>query len=197
MPDGTGFSLLNMFDNINFEVVFISGFDSYALQAFEFNALDYILKPIDPNKLSKTLKKIQTQMEKTGLRIEELKIALQSYDIRNLKIAKIPVHRGKNVVLVDIADLLYVKADEGCTIFKSMSNDKIKSSKQLSDFEFILAHHAFMIKVNKNIYVNISGISSYSKGINCFLTLKDGSCIEISRRKKGEVRDLLSRNMIA
>lgn len=193
MPDGSGFELLNMFEEINFEVVFISGFDQYALKAFEFNALDYILKPIEPEKFSRNLSKVQSKIEKNDFSARLLKPIVESYDAKQMIISKIPVHVGTRVILLDIADIIYVKSDNGCTVFKMATFKQFTSSKQLSDFEFLLENYPFLVRINKSTYVNLNFIESYSKGIDRLITLKDGAEFEISRRKKTEILDLLTR----
>jgi two-component system, LytTR family, response regulator len=195
MPDGNGFELLSLFTEIDFEVVFISGFDEYALKAFEYNALDYVLKPIDSEKFSKTLKKVELRIENKFGKIEDLKTVVKSYDLNELIIAKIAVHSGSNVQLLSIEEIMFIKADDGCTSFKLISNDKYTSSKQLSDFEFIIENHPYMVRITKGVYVNLNYIANYSKGMVCFLTMKDGTSFEISRRKKGEILELLDKRM--
>src|SRR4051812_34638003 len=129
MPDGNGFSLLEMFNDISFQVIFISGFDSYALKAFEFNAIDYILKPIDPDKFEKALLKVKSRIEGNINRSQELKSILGSYDLSELIIAKIRVHSGNKVLLIAISDIVYIKSDEGYTVFQLISNERFTSSK--------------------------------------------------------------------
>jgi two-component system LytT family response regulator len=193
MPDGNGFELLSMFEEINFEVVFISGFDSYALKAFEFNALDYILKPIEPEKFGVNLKKVQARIERRSFAPEDLKAIVESYDSKELIISRIPIHVGKKVVLLDINDILYIQADNGCTQFKNSKFEKYTSSKQLSDFEFVLENYPNLVRINKSVYINLGYILSYSKGITCSITLTDHTEFEISRRKKKEILELLER----
>jgi two-component system, LytTR family, response regulator len=196
MPGGGGFELLAMFQEINFEVVFISGFDSYALKAFEFNALDYVLKPVDSGKFEKTLKKIEQSIERKTFRSEDMKNLLQSYDLDNLVIAKIPIHTANKVFLVPVLDILYLTWLDGFSQIKTISNEKYNSSKQLSDFEFILEQHPFIVRINKGTFINLNHIKSYSKGISCIITLMDDSVLEVSRRKKTEILDILSQQKI-
>lgn len=192
MPGGSGFDLLAMFEEIAFEVVFISGFDSYALKAFEYNALDYVLKPINPVKFAKTLTKVQLKIESRSLKPEELKNVLKAYDLKELIISKISIHHGNQVVLLNIEEILYIKSEDKCTVFKINTGEKYTSSKELADFEFILESHLYMVRVSKSTYININFVSSYSKGTDCFITMKDGMVIEIPRRKKGEILNLLN-----
>jgi two-component system LytT family response regulator len=192
MPTGSGFDLLGMFDTINFEVVFISGFDSYALKAFEFNALDYVLKPINPVKFSKTLDKVQLKIRGKKIKPEELKDIIKSYDLKQLIISKISIHNGNQVIFLSIEDIIYIKSEEKCTCFKMKTDEKYTSSKELSDFTFILENHPYMVRLNKSTYININFVFSYSKGTICVITMKDGVTIEIPRRKKSEILELLT-----
>lgn len=193
MPGGTGFDLLAMFEKITFEVVFISGFDSYALKAFEYNALDYVLKPINPIKFAKTLTKVQLKIESSNLKPEELTNVLKAYDLKELVISKISIHHRNTVVLLNIEEIVYIKSENKCSVFKMNTGEKYTSSKELADFEFILENHIYMLRVNKSTYININFVSSYSKGTECFITMKDNAVIEIPRRKKTEILNLLNK----
>jgi len=192
MPDGTGFELLDKFIQINFDVVFISAFDQYALKAFEINALDYILKPIDPHKFSNTLEKIHLKISTKTFDMGDLKKVLASYDSKKLVLTKIPIHVGNKVILLNVQDLLYVITWEGYTKFRTLSNENILSSKQLIDFEFILETIPAIIKINKSTYINLNYMQHYTKGRDCIVTMTDGNEFEISRRKKGEILEVLA-----
>jgi len=191
MPSGTGFDLLERFNKIDFEVVFISGFDSYALKAFDFNALDYVLKPINPVKFSRTLAKVQMRIEAKVYKSVTLKDILKSYDSKQLIISKIPVHNGNNVVLLNISDIIHIKSEERYTVFKMKTDEKYVSSKELSDFTFILENHPHMVRASKSVFINLNFVSSYSKGMACFLTMADETVIEVPRRKKSEILEFL------
>lgn len=194
MTDGTGFELLSLFETINFDVVFISGFDNYALNAFEFNALDYVLKPIDSRKFTKTLHKVANNIINKQPHLEELKTIVNAYNPGELLITKIPVHTGNKVMLLDIHKILYIKADAGSSVFMCEDNQRFVSARQLGDFEFILENYPAMIRVNRSIYVNLQYITSYSKGFTCYLYMKDGFEIEIPRRKKTEILNLINQS---
>lgn len=193
MPDGNGFSLLTKFDQIDFEVVFISGFDNYAMKAFEFNALDFILKPIDSHKLIKTLSKVQIAVEGKSAHSDRIKEIVNSYDLSQMIMTKIPVHAGNQVMLLELNELVSVRAEGGCTYFKTIKNEKYQSSKQISDFDFFYEHLPNFVKINKGICININFITNYSKGEPCFVTLIDNTSFEIPRRKKGEILELINK----
>jgi two-component system LytT family response regulator len=192
MPGGNGFELLARFEKPDFEVVFITGFDEYALHAFNFNALDYVLKPIDLEKFKITLEKVSTRIKSKLSIIHNLKEILDTYDTDNLYIKKIPIHYKDKVELIDVNDIMSVNADFGCTVFKTINNGNFITSKQLSMFEFILEQFSFFIKINKGIYVNTNYIKNYTKSHICIITLINEDAYEVSRRKKTEILTLLA-----
>ena len=192
MPDGSGFDLLNLFTKIDFEVVFISGFDQYALQAFDFNALDYVLKPIDGDKFKITLDKVHARIASNENNSQGLKEVAQLYHPNSPIITKIPIHYNDRVVLLNINEIMYIQSIEGATIFSKSGSEKYTSSKHLSNFEFILNNFPNYIKVNKSAYANLNFIADYSRGFNTYITMMDQTRIEISAAKKIEIIDLLS-----
>lgn len=195
MPGGSGFDLLRKFENPDFEIVFITGFDEYAIKAFDFNALDYILKPIDTSKLKTTLNKVSTRVYGKQLLSGNIKQTLQSYNINN-KMAKIPLHFQDKVYLLDIDHIISIQTEDGYTAFKTCSHDnKLISSKQLSDFAFIIDDYLNFLKLSKSVYINLNYIKSYSKGRVCEIILIDESIFEVSRRKKTEILGVLDRKI--
>lgn len=191
MPDGSGFDLLKSFSKIDFELVFITGFDEYALLAFEFNALDYVLKPIDTDKFKLTLEKVQNRLLKPRSESTDLEKIISSYDGDKSIITKIPVHHNNEVVLRSVKDILYIQAESGNSLFITQSGEHYLSSKQLSDFDFILKNFPGFVKIRKDITININYIHSYSKGFTCNITMNNGLKIEIPRRKKTKILQLL------
>lgn len=193
MPDGTGFDLLQKISNPQFEVVFITGFDQYAIQAFDYNALDYILKPIDTQKLKKTLDKVEGRFIAKNSMAQKLKEVINTFDKNDFVISKIPIHVLDQVILLDLKDVVSIQADSGYTIFKSLKNEKYISSKQMSGYEFIIEKYSTFIKISKSVYVNLNFLKSYSKGIICKITLDNNESFEVSRRKKTEILNLLDK----
>lgn len=191
MPGGSGFDLLRKFAKPDFEVVFITGFDEYAIQAFEFNALDYVLKPIDAYKLKITLDKVQFRVYNKLSFAENLKQIVELYNINSAAISKIPLHYKDKVILVDVNEIFSIQSDQGCTLFDTLNSNKYTSSKQLSDFEFIIENHPNFIKISKGVFINLNYVKSYTKGQICMITLNNNDVFEVSRRKKTEILGLL------
>lgn len=193
MTGGSGFDLLKMFDNPFFEVVFVTGFDEFAIQAFEFNALDYVLKPIDIDKLDITLKKVYERIIAKQSYTKQLTQAINSYSNDYTQINKIPIHYNNEVRLIDLNTIIFIKAEDSFTIIKTSENMQHLSSKRFSDFDFILENNILFCKLNKGVFVNLNFIKSYTKGQECEVRLEDDTIFNVSRRKKTEVLAILSK----
>lgn len=189
MQDGSGFDLLRKFDKINFEVVFVTGFDEYALKAFQFNAIDYVLKPIDTDKFAETLGRVEERVNKKQLSTININQILLAYN--NSVITKIPVQHNGEIILLNTQDIICIVEKERSTQFKVFPATTYISSKQLVDFEFIICDFHNFIRINDTTYLNINFIESYTRGLGTFITMKDGSIIEVTRRKKAEIVDKL------
>jgi two-component system LytT family response regulator len=186
MPGKTGIDLLKMFDKIDFQVIFVSGFDQYAIQAFEFNAIDYILKPIDHSKLiiavAKALDRIDAKSNHNIIHF------IHSLDEKSQLIKNISLHLNDRVYVIDLDEICYISALKGYSEITTVNDQKIVSAKILSDYEELLGPTGNFIRLNKSVMINIRHIINYSKGASCFINVKNHKEeIEVSRRKKTEV----------
>ncbi len=190
MPIQSGFDLLRMFDEIAFHVIFVTAYDEYAIQAFEFNAVDYILKPIDYLKLIKSVAKVEE-----AIRLKQHANFIHfvnSVDEKQGLLKSITLHKKDKVLLVDIDTISYIQADRNyCEVITS-DNDRLVSTKTLLDYEQLLQHYPQFLRINKSVIINIHFIQEYSKGSTCFIYMKNSTEeLEVSRRKKGEILQFL------
>ena len=190
MPRANGFSLLQQFEEVPFEVVFVTSFDQYAINAIKFNALDYLLKPVEiPDLLQAVERAIKVIDKKQN---SSLQIINLLQDIRDdAKNRKIAVHSGDKVKFLSQGEIIYIEADgRYCRIF--MKNQEIYvTAKYLKDFESYFGESNF-IRISKSHIINVSHIMSYSKGDPCIIEMSTGKLFETSRRKKQEVLDRLN-----
>ena len=193
MPGGSGFDLLRKFENPTFEVVFVTGFDEYAIQAFDFNALDYVLKPIDSIKLEKTLNKVYHRIYNRLSITDHLKEITKLYNINSSELSKIPIHVKDKVILLTINEITSIQSGDGYTTFSDVHSNKYLSAKGLSDFEFIFDVIPYFVRLHKSTYINTTYIKHYTKGQICIVTLTDNSTFEVSRRKKTEILAFLDK----
>lgn len=184
LPDGNGFKLLEKLENINFAVVFVTAYDSYAIQAFEFNALDYLLKPIEEGKLKNTVEKVkQFQMQQYITR-EELKIVLENLDA-NIENKKIALREAGKISFVALKDIIKCEAESSYTTFYLNNNTSIITSKGLKSYQLQLPEEMFF-RVHQSCIVNLNYIKEYNKADGGYIILKDGTIVNIARRKKQE-----------
>jgi two-component system LytT family response regulator len=186
MPNKSGFDLLKMFDAIDFEVIFVSAFNEYAITAFEFNALGYILKPIDYMKLIGVVEKAVTKINTNKVN-QNVFYFVKTLEEKNDLVNKIAIHHNEKVVLLTVGDLISVEVQENLCELKVQGSKSYYSSKDLKLFEDMLEKIGDFIRINKSVIINSNHIKSYSKGEICVIEMINGTSFEVSRRKKTEV----------
>lgn len=186
MPEKNGFELLRSLKEINFKIIFVTGFDEYAIQAFEFSAVDYILKPIDYTKLIKAVDKATSLI--TQEQMSNVIHFINNFDETNNIIKSIPLHHQDKVYLINISDISFVEALRGYSEVYTTDGKKFTSSKSLTEYEELLVPHQQFVRINKSEIINMQQIQHYTKGSDCFITLKGCAReFEVSRRKKTEI----------
>jgi two-component system LytT family response regulator len=185
MPDGTGFDLLRKFDNIDFHIVFITAYEEYAINAFKFSALDYLLKPIDPDDLVNAIEKVEKRIKKDEL---ELKVGALLENIGQIsgKEKKLVLKTTSNIHVVNLDEIIRCQSDKNYTHFHTVEGEKIIVSKTLKDFDELLRDYNFY-RVHQSHLVNLSFIKRYEKTDGGFLVMKDNSKVPVSFRKKEEL----------
>ena len=186
MPNKSGFDLLKLYDKIDFEVIFVSAFNEFAITAFDFNALGYILKPIDFSKLIKTVDKAILKINLNQPNDDVLHFT-KTIDNKNDLINKIPVHHNDKVIFVSISEIISVEGNGNVCELKLQDNKTYYSSKGLKLFEAILEKAGNFIRISRSVIINLDHMKSYNKGDFCSIELINGVGYEISRRKKGEI----------
>lgn len=195
MPTGNGFKLLEKFDKLPFDVVFVTSFDQYAINAIKFSALDYILKPVDIKELqSATAKAIENFKQKnSGSAQTQIINLLQSVD-ETVTEKKIAFHQNDAVKLIKISDISHIESDWNYSVSYTAAGEKLVSSKTLKEFEDYLSSYPFFVRIHKSCIVNIHYIAQYSKNEPCVIKMKNGFEFEVSRRKKQEVLEKIKQN---
>jgi two-component system LytT family response regulator len=190
MPEQTGLDLLKQLDTISFEIIFVTGYDKYAIHAFRFNAIDYLLKPVEIDELrtavTRALSRV-AQKKNSSLNIAHLLPVLDG----NANGKKVAVHVGEKVVFVDVANISHIVASDNYSEITTAEKRKFVTPRVLKEFELYLQPIPFFIRINRGVIINTNCIQSYSKDFPCIVDLKTGFSFEISRRKKAEVMKLL------
>ena len=176
----TGFDLLTKLQEIDFEVIFTTAYTEYAIKAFKFSAIDYLLKPIDIEELKKAVARVEKRVSNnmTG-RLTQLVQNLKLGSNENYKIA-LPTLDG--LVFVKISDILYCEASSNYTqIFTT--EEKYLVSKTLKEYDDLLSDHNFF-RIHNSYLININSIKKYVKGEGGYVVLNNDISLDVSKRKK-------------
>lgn len=184
MPFGNAFDLLNNLPVINFEVVFVTAFDNYALNAIKLSALDYLLKPVSIKELQNAVKKAEEKIEAKNIngRIENLLYNLKSPQNSSKRLA-LPTFEG--LIFLDTDEFVRLEASNNYTFIFLKDKSKIIVSRPLKEFESLLDMKNFS-RVHHSHIINHDYIRKYHRGRGGHVEMEDGSSIEVSTRKKDE-----------
>lgn len=194
MPHGSGFDLLEMFSEPNFEVIFTTGFAQYAINAIKFSAIDYLLKPINISELIKSVDKAISRIDSGGNSTNDLQLLLNNIKRPKSKENKVPLPVMKGLEMVRVKDIIYCKADEDYThVYLNLDNQKLVVTKSIKDFEELLTEYDFF-RVHHSFLVNKDYIKKYIKGEGGNILTENGVEIPVSRRKKNDFISWLKNN---
>ncbi|MFN0032885.1 MAG: LytR/AlgR family response regulator transcription factor [Flavobacteriales bacterium] len=184
MPHMTGFEMLEQLDTTNFEVIFCTSFDKYAIQAIKHSALDYLLKPIDETELRKAIERFKEKTEKTltNMRLANLKHNMNAQDENHFQLI-IPTKQGEHQFPAQ--DIVRCEADSNYTAIHLVSKKKFLASKTLGDIEEMLSREKFL-RIHKSHLVNTAHITQLTSQDE--VVMSDSMRIPISRRRLAEVK---------
>lgn len=188
LGDGSGFDILEILGEINFNVIFTTASDAYALKAFKFSAIDYLLKPIDPDDLTEAIKKVE-QSKKTNHASIDLLLEHSKQAYKPMK--RLALNTLDKIHVVNISDIIRCEADVNYTLFYFADKTKLLVTKTLKDFEEMLNEHQFL-RVHQSHLVNTNCIKEFVKGDGGYLMMNDGSPVPVSTRKRNSVVEALN-----
>lgn len=189
MPDGTGFDLLQKLSPINFKVIFITGYEDFAIRAFRFSAIDYLLKPLDSSDLFEAVKKAEESLSKEvfDMKINNLFTNLE----RPKNLQKLILKTADRIYSVNIQDVVNCESDKNYTTFNFINAPKLVVSTNLKEYEMLLKPHNFF-RTHQSHLINMAYFDHFIKtdGGNT-VVMKNKTTIPLSVRKKEEFLVLL------
>jgi two-component system LytT family response regulator len=188
MDDGTGFDLLRKLSTPNFQLIFTTAFNQYAVQAFKFSAIDYLMKPVNPFELANALLKASQKVQEKNLQ-RQLNILLQQVSGKPVLEKQIVLKDMEATYFVKVSDILYCKAEGAYTQFFLRNTDPILVSRNLHTHEEMLAPLGFLRSHHSSL-VNPDHIKLYDRKTDS-LVLEGGHSVPVSQRKKDAVIQLL------
>jgi two-component system LytT family response regulator len=192
LEDETGFDFLNALENIKFSVVFTTAYEKYALKAFQYSALDYLLKPIDEVELKNVIKKLQSIQDKNSL-----KVRLENF-IKTYKTGTYPSQLALNskneIEFVKLDEILFCEADGFYTKFYLDNSREILVCKNIKEYENLLPSYN-LFRIHKSYLVNRFKIKKIIKKDGGYVLMSNGKSLPISQRKKEQFMEYVLKNI--
>lgn len=184
MPRKNGFEVLEATRDIPYEIIFTTAYNQYAIKAFRYSALDYLLKPVDTTELINAVQRFKAR-HKTNSRQQQIDLLFNN--LRNLSqpYNKISVATTEGVIFINITDILYCEATGSYTTLFLKNSDKLVTSKALKDFEELLLDHPFF-RIHHSYLINLNEIKRYIKGEGGSVLMSNTTELPVSKRKKEE-----------
>lgn len=187
LGDGTGFDVLEILPELKSKIIFVTASDEYAIRAFKFAAIDYVLKPYSNEELAQAISKAKEQIQPNKERLSILKDTLSAPE---QKPDKISLHTLDKIIIVNLDNIVRCESDSNNTLFYLQDGEKIFVTKTLKYFADMLKNYQFL-RVHQSHLVNLQCISAFIKADGGYLMLKNGENVPVSVRKKVEVMEIL------
>jgi two-component system LytT family response regulator len=186
LNDGNGFGLLKLFEEIDFKLIFVTAYEKFAVKAFRFSALDYLLKPVDPEELTDAVNKARESID------PQLKSLVQqaSSNFSGRAFDKIVLRDFDKIHLVEVADILYCEADGNYTRFHLSGTKPILVSRYMKEYEEILRDSGFL-RIHRSYMINLKHFRQYEKAEGGKVILSNGAEIPVGAGKREELYEYL------
>ena len=178
-PTGTGFDILAAINKIDFDIIFVTAFDQYAIDAFRFSAVDYILKPVKINIFKEAINKFK-QKRKYKDKDQKFRILIDNF---NNNIHRIVLPTRKGFIVVNIKDIIRCEGDRNYTNFFFVNNKPMLVSRTIKEFEELLTNHNFF-RIHQSHLVNMNHIKEYIRGKGGEIKMSDNSELPVSKHRK-------------
>jgi two-component system LytT family response regulator len=190
MPRMNGFDMLEKFEHLFFEVVFTTAYNKFAIKAFRYSALNYLLKPVDPDDLQTTIKRLEEK--KSALEKEQLRLLLENMKNLNPTAQRIALSTGDGLIFVNTADIMYCQAESNYTNVVMSNRNKVLVAKTLKDIDETLSGKDFF-RVHNSYLINMNQIKKFVRGDGGYILMNDDTQITIARSKKEEFFEMFSK----
>lgn len=191
LPDGSGFDILEQLTNRDFSVIFVTAYNQYAIKAFKYSAVDYLLKPFDFNDMDDAIKKILRKETPATQKKEKIETLLQN--TKKEKPVKIVLATSDSIDFVNINDIIHIQSDGNYCTLRIKGRDNLLVSKNLGEFENMLEDYSFF-RTHQSHIVNLNFVQKVSR-FDGDIVMEGGSIAILSRRKRNEFMNAMSANI--
>jgi two-component system LytT family response regulator len=185
MPGKTGLELLTELGAKDFEVIFVTAYNEYMLQALQYSAADYLLKPVDEERLVEAVQRVERRLQE-GKKEEQTTTLLHNLaKTGNPSEMRLCLPTLKGFIVLKLEEIIYCEAERSYTVFHLDNGKTVTVSKPLLEYDQLLRDTSFL-RIHKSFLVNLLHVKEYQRGEGGIVILSDGAEIEVSRRKKDE-----------
>lgn len=188
LKTGTSFELLESLENINFEIIFTTAFDQYAIRAIKFSSLDYLLKPIDLDELRSAVEKAKLSR---GNKAHQQQLELLIDNLKKARPGRICLATQEGLEFVDTDKIVYCKASGSYTEFILAESKKILVSKHLKEYENLLDKQQFM-RVHNSYLINLEEVKKFVKTDGGYIVMNNGDAVSLSKGKREAFLEVMS-----
>src|SRR5690554_5668474 len=193
LANGTGFDILEKLTEkngkISFQVVFITAHEQYAIKAFRFSALDFLLKPVDPDELQKVIQKIKTTLQKNDS-FSHIDLLLENIRKKVDNFKRIALSTSDGIHLFEVSDIIRCESTDNYTTFYIKNSKPVMISKTLKEYEELLAQHGFE-RIHQSHLINLAYLKSYIKKDGGYVIMSHNTHLPVSQRKKDRLQDII------
>jgi two-component system, LytTR family, response regulator len=191
LPPETSFDLLYSLENIPFDIIFTTSFEEYAVKAFRLSAVDYLVKPVVRQELTRAVEKFK-QKKSIAETSGHIRTLMENLNVTKSEHTKVALPSLTGYLFVKVKDIIRCESDNTYTTFFTVDKRKIIVSKTLKECEQMMADYRFY-RVHNSHLINLDYITEYIKGEGGFVKMTDGSQIDVSRRRKEEFMQFLKK----
>jgi two-component system LytT family response regulator len=184
MTQGNAFDLLNRLQPISLQVIFVTAFDNYAVRAFRYSAVDYLLKPVDMDDLRRAVDKISAKPDHTDFS-NQMKVLLQNVETLQASQQKMAVPTLMGLQFVAIRDIIRFEAKGAYTSIFLCEGEEVLATRNIREYEDLLPAGSFC-RIHNSHIINLQRIKKYYKGRGGYVVMEDGSSIEVAIRRREE-----------
>lgn len=189
MEDGTGMDLVAKFSDINFQLIFITAFNKYAIEAFKFSAIDFLLKPISSDDLKRSVDRAVKNINNKNV-MQQLAILQESLKEIKSEDKKIVLNDSESIHFIKVSEIVRCEADGGYTKFFFSNRKELLISSSLKEYEDLLVPYGFS-RVHHSHLINLNKILRFDRKDGGFLVMENGEHVPISKRKKDELSQII------
>ena len=186
LPDGDGFQILENQEKIDFDVIFTTAYDQYAMRAFKFAATDYLLKPVDIEELQDAVERaVEKQKDGPSIDSDQLKSLLQNIRNQGKTFKRIVLPTTNGFTVVNPEDIIRCESDRNYTFIFLKDGRKILVSRTIKEYEEMLTPHNFF-RIHQSHLINLAYLKNYTRGRGGYVELSDGTTLDVSARRKSD-----------